>query len=795
NGEPNVNFQGTVALDLNTQAVSLKDFDFNADLSKLPLVKMKAELAPLKDVKLPETLSGLLSVKVKRLSAGPKGLGDFVLDANLQNGQVNLKEVAPQTNFAASQINLNISNFSLAGPFAFALKMAYLNPAPDIDVQGTATVDMKTQSVRLQDFTAGIDLGMLSLSELKANVGALKATPLPEVLDGKLMAMIKNLEAGSAGLKTVAMDLKLQNGRVVMKDAAPGISINAKDINLDVKEFGLDRPFGLRLGLAYLSDVPNIQFDGRVSVDLSKQAVGIKDGHLGVDLSKLNFGELKSSVTALATVPLPQAMAGDLKVTINDLNAGAAGLLGMLVDVSLENAAVELKDVSPGVNLQAYQIGLSIKDVSLDKKPMSIRLKAAYLSDQPNLDFTGTAVFDVPQSAVEVKDALFKTDLSLWSMEKLKSSVAALKDVSLPTELKGLLNVQIDMLAAGPKGMSALQSRGDLTAAVIKLKELKLPVNISQLKFQADGTNAKVDDLVVSLGKGTIKAKAAIDQYLVKPILHQELTVEGLDLDEVLEQKDAPIKALGLLYASMKIDGDPSNLNSLSGNGTFELKDGKLKGLNVIKTVFDSIKLPMLPNLSGMVMSALPEEYKKQFEKPDTDLKSVTSTMTIAQGAADLSVIDVQSDLFAFHGTGKAGFDQSYAVNGSFNITKDLSDLLVRDLENPFSYMRNGENLVSFPVHVKGKGAAQPKFEVEAIVKDVLKNAVQSKGKEELGRFVDKLLNKNGIQTQSPPSETPPQEGDGPADQTQVDQSNQKEAPQKSAGEQLIEGVFGTILK
>lgn len=788
NESPDIDLQGTAALDMKTQSVHLENFKVGVDLGLLSFGQLKLAVPSAQGMPLPKTLGGKLDVTVKKLDMGPKGLGDFLVSAEIKDGILDIKDIVPGTSFEASKINLSVNDFSLNAPFTFALQMLYLNGVPDnefpdIDLQGTAALDIKTQSVSLENFKANIDLGLISLEKLRNSVGQLQGVPLPEKIGGKLEALLKKLEVGPQGVKALSMNAHLSDGSIWMSKAAPGISLIANKIDFDVHDFSLGAaaPFGCKLKMAYLSDAQNVNFDGSVIYDMPTQGVKLKDSSLGVDLSHVDVGELRSSVAALSSVPLPETVSGELKVAIKDLSAGAKGLDSVHLDVNLDNGAFSFKDITPGVSVAVSQIGLELKNFSLGQDAIAVRLNAAYLSDKPNLDLTGTAFLDVAQSAIQMKDTTFKTDLSSLSMDQLRASVATLKNASLPQELKGLLNVQINEVTAGPKGLVSFISHGELASAMIKLKELTVPIDIAQVKFQADGINVKFDDVLATIAKGKINAKATIDQYLTKPIFNQEITIEGLDLAEVLEQKDAPVKVQGLVNASLKAQGDPSDIKSIIGDGNFEIKEAKLKDLNVLKAVFDGIKIPLIPNLSSLVMGALPEEYRKQFEKPDTDLKSVKWAMNISKGRIRLDPIDVQSDVFAFTGDGDMGFDQSYSIDGSFNLSKDLSDLLVRDLENPFAYMVDGQNLVSFPVHVKGKGTMPPKFVPDATLKDVAKNAIKSRGAQELGKVLNKVFNK----------------GDAPSDNTSQtnDQTDPSKTQEKSPERQLIDGVLGTIFK
>lgn len=784
---PNIDLKGTVAYDVTTQAVQLSGLVFSTDLSLWPLATIKAQTAPLKDVPLPENLAGQLQVMVQNLSAGPKGLGDLKLDATLKEGTVSLKEVAPGISFEATKIDLALKDFSLNGPFTIALTMAYLNDMPDVDLKGIVSYDMKTQAVSLKDLKVALDLDRLSLQDLKSSMAPLKDVPMPQILGGKLEATIKDLQAGSQGLKSVLIDARLIDGRVEMKEAAPGVSFKASRIDMDVQNFSLTAPFNYKVQLAYLSDVPNISSSGQLSYNMQTNDIRLIDGALGLNLAKFDLLQLKSSVASLATVPFPETLSGDMRIAVKELTASPKGLGKMDLDVHWDKGAVSLKDIAPGISIAASDIGLELKNVSLDG-PIAFRLNAAYLSDQPNIDLTGTARIDMPQSLIQLNSTVFKTDLGLLSMDKLRSSMSSLKEAALPQTLKGLLSVNVDELTAGPKGLVSLKTNGELTSASVKLKELTLPVDIAQVKFQADGTNAKLDDINVSLGKGKVSAKAAIDQYLTKPLVNSEVTIEGLDMAEILEQKEAPVKAEGLIYAKLKVQGDPSNLNSLVGDGVFDVKDAKLRDLNVLKAVFDNIKLPLVPNLSAMVMGALPEEYQKQFKKPDTDFKTVQFTAVFTDGMIHLEPIDVQSEVFSFMGKGTVGFDQVYSINSDFKLSKDLSDSLVKDVREPFAYLVDETGLISFPVIVKGKGAQQPIFEVLAMMKDMAQNALRNTVKQEAGKLLNKYLK----------VETPATETASPVEKTQTGDTAAPEgtSPQEtSPQEQLIDGILGTIFK
>jgi uncharacterized protein involved in outer membrane biogenesis len=767
---PNIDFKGVVSLDMKTQGVRLKNAVFATDLGLWPLEKLKASLAPLKDVPLPEKLTGQFQTTIKDLAAGPQGVDSVLADVVWQNGDVIFEKAVPGISVRLTKTNLAIRDFSLNGPFQISLQTGFLNEEQNISVDGTAKLDAKTKAVRLKDMKMAVDLDSLPPEKIKASVAALKDVPLPQVLGGKLTTTVKSLEAGPAGLVSVVADVNLSEGKVAMKDAAPGISIDARQVELAVKNFSLTEPFQVNAKLAYLSDVPNISFSGLVAYNMKTQDARLKDSVLSVDFSKLNLEALKASVASLKDVALPENLAGTFSARINDLSAGPKGVGTVALDVDWKDGAVSMKSIAPGISVTASQIGLSLKNVSLGQ-PFGFHLQAAYLSDQPNIDLGGTVSVDPQTQMIQLKDTNFKTDLATFSMDRLRASVAPLKDVPLPQSLKGLFNLSVTEATAGPKGLASLKTQGALSGGSIHMKELAVPVDAVELKFQADQTNATIDGLSMTIGgKGTVKAQGNVADYLAKQDFNAQLEVKDIDLAEVVAQEKAPVKVAGLLNANVKAQGQVANLNSITGDGQVEIKEAKLKDLNVLKLVLD--KIAVIPNLSEKVKGSLPEKYTKKLEDKDTAINKVAATITIAAGAINVNPIDVEADEFMFNGQCQADFAQKYALTGAFMIPQELAAAMVQGVPE-LQYLLDVNGNISFPLRVSGQGGAIPS--VTPDVGNLMKNAVINKGKAELGRVLHKVL--------------------GGKDNAADSQTGTQQNGEKSPEQQLIDGVFGTIFK
>ncbi len=767
---PNIDLKGVVALDMKAQSVHLTNAAFTTDLSLWSLEKMKASLAPLKDVPLPERVSGQFQTVIKDLTAGPQGLGSMLVDVLWQNGEIVLEKAVPGVSLHLSKTNAAVRDFSLNGPFQFSLQTAYLSEGQNISVDGQVKLDQKTQAVALKDMKIAVDLDRLSLAKLQTSVAALKGVPLPQALGGKFTAVIKDLAAGPQGLGSIMADMDLSEGKIAMKDAAPGVSVDASLINVAIKNFSLTDPFGVNAKLAYLSQQPNIAFNGIVAYNMQTQETRLKDSVLSVDLSRLDFEQLKASVTSLKDVPLPESLTGMFSMRVNELNAGPKGLGKTLLDVDWKNGAVSLKNIAPGVSVAASHIDLALKNVSL-AEPFGFRLTAAYLSEEPNIDLGGTVAFDQQTQMVRLKDTTLKTDLSTFAIDQLRASVASLKDVPLPQSLKGRFNLVVSEATAGPKGLVSLKTQGALSQGSIRMKELAVPIDAVELKFQADQANATIDGLSMAIGKGIVKAQGAVSDYLVKQDFNAQVEVKDLDLAAIIEQKDAPVKVAGLLYANVKAQGLGSDLNSIAGDGTLEVKEAKLKDINILKLVLD--KIAVIPNLSEKVRASLPEKYSAKLDDKDTAINKVAATIAILNGKINVDPINVAADEFMFNGQCQADFAQKYVLTGAFMVPQELAAAMVKGAPE-LQYLLDQEGNIRFALSVAGQGAKVPSFTPD--VGDLMKNAVINQGKKELGRALRDVLG-GSDQSGSVEGSTVPQDG------------------QKSPEQQVIDGIFGTIFK
>jgi len=86
-----------------------------------------------------------------------------------------------------------------------------------------------------------------------------------------------------------------------------------------------------------------------------------------------------------------------------------------------------------------------------------------------------------------------------------------------------------------------------------------------------------IDNLSAGLGKGSIRAKGVVKDYLSGRAFELEAEIKDIELGEVIEQSKAQIKVSGLAAGNFKAAGHADDLKSIKADGVFTVKPVTLK--------------------------------------------------------------------------------------------------------------------------------------------------------------------------------------------------------------------------
>ena len=444
-----------------------------------------------------------------------------------------------------------------------------------------------------------------------------------------------------------------------------------------------------------------------------------------------------------------------------------------------QNGTVKYIDLSfqPALIMEISGLDFAVTGLSLDK-PFSFSAQAKVLSGQQNVRLSGKCQLDLQAQSATISGLKADIDLSRILLKSVPQMFPMVPPQALPVELKGSLEMTVDKLVAGAKGLASMDADVRLSGGSAKFKEMAQPVKDIAAEVSLTEKDALIDSFSAGVGQGTLKGKGEIKDYLAGQVFSFEASADKLSLPDLVDQKQFPAQAEGLLSEQANIKGKgftPAALNSLSGKADILVSQPKLKGLNVLRMVLD--KLAVIPGLGDPVEQGLPDTYKQKLTQKDTVLSDIKLAVTIAGGRASIDDTMISSDDFIFKGKGDAGFDGSYSLEGSFLVTAGLSQAMVSSAPQ-LQYLLNEEKMIYIPLKVSGTTVGKPQFNLNADY--IARKLVQNQAKQQIFRALEKAMGGSGSQGQAAGQD---QQG---AVQPQGSQSDT---------EQTINNLLGNIFK
>lgn len=292
----------------------------------------------------------------------------------------------------------------------------------------------------------------------------------------------------------------------------------------------------------------------------------------------------------------------------------------------------------------------------------------------------------------------------------------------------------------GPKGLINLSADALLTNAGVRLEGLAAAIKDMQAQAKITKDEIIMDKASLAIGGGKISAQGKIVDYLDRQFFNLEADIQNLAIQELIAQEAQPVKAEGLIFCKIKLNGRgfaPTAMQSnLSGNGEISLTKVKLKDINVLRTVLD--KISIIPGLAEKVQANLSEKYKQKLKQKDTVLSDIKLPVLIENGRFIIRNAVLTADEFVFQGQAQAGLDGAYVLEGSFLIPKELSASMVA-AEDKLEYLLNQAGEIYIPLRVFGKaGVVNFKVDAEYISKRIL----IEQGTQQLFKVLDKAFRK-----------------------------------------------------
>ncbi len=393
---------------------------------------------------------------------------------------------------------------------------------------------------------------------------------------------------------------------------------------------------------------------------------------------------------------------------------------------------------TPVTMIPITHIELDISNVSM-KARFPFEVKASVFSKRRNIFFSGLAQIDTRNNQVRIDDLKIQTDLSEMISGRLNTEIPSLTVIGLQGKNEGKLVIDVHQMILGEDGLLVLSSDGRLTDGKISFKDSPVPIEDLNTQFEVTESDVEITEMTMPLASGEIKMSGRVIEYLGEQKFFMNLNTTNIQLSELATQADFPVQLNGQIYAQFKLNGkgiDQKSLaTSLAGEGTGEIKNGRVVDVNILKLVLS--KISFIPNLAGQIEANLPEKYKEKLKAKDTVLQKVEISAKIHQGTLFINRAEVNADGFLVIATGKMDFNQNLSLNADLYIPSDLSASMIA-VTNELSYLLDEQKQIHIPFRpYSGKLA---NFQMYPDVEDIGKEIIRNRGKEELRKVIFKAL-------------------------------------------------------
>jgi len=432
------------------------------------------------------------------------------------------------------------------------------------------------------------------------------------------------------------------------------------------------------------------------------------------------------------------------------------------------------KESYPEMSVEVAHVDLKINDFSLMDQ-FDFELKAAIAGDQQNISLTGLSRIYPRPLKVRLEGVQLLLELTESLFIPFKDLAPELGQI---THASGSVQLNSDQIVFNSSGIKDLEFSGGMANGYLKMDKLMAPMTQISVDLQTSGQDLNITQYSLNLGKGRIRGDGRVLNYLTKQSFDIDTYVEGVQIEKVVDQKSFSAKVLGNIFTQLRLSGkiaeEEDLLYSLIGKGSFEVKEGKIADINVLKFILS--KISMIPNLHEKIEANLSEKYKKILQEKDTDLNKVEFTTEVGQGEVAIKNLNIEADSFGISGIGALGFNQDLYLKTALFIPADLSRDIIKSAPE-LEPLLNQNGQIYIPLNPY-RGNVK-KVRLFPDLSYLGKKLIIDRGRQELRKIIDKALDINEEDNQV---EDQNSEGQIPS-----------EEKQRRPEEELIESVLDTI--
>ncbi|MBU0467545.1 MAG: AsmA family protein [Candidatus Omnitrophica bacterium] len=366
----------------------------------------------------------------------------------------------------------------------------------------------------------------------------------------------------------------------------------------------------------------------------------------------------------------------------NKSSANDKIISAVMVEVmNIKNGKIFYRDesVKPYFELNINDITFKTKEFAFNKK-FDYELGLSLISAEQNINLQGSALIDNSNSKVSLSDLNLKTNLSKISVKELKKVFPAIEDIGLDKSIYGFFMLNLKNSEIGKNGLEKLDLSGEIVDGKASLSVIEYPIDNIDMQFNVTEKNIKIDQLFMYFASGSVNIKADIDDYVNKQEYSVDLSVEDVNVSEVIGKYVSGIKTQGRMFGNFKGSGQGFDIekvkNNFYGQGHLNIDKGKILDVNLLRLILE--KISIIPNLAKKIEANLSEEDKEKLKAKDTDFEEVKVDIIIQEGIATARNTNVGTrDLVILAGA-KCNFEGDLNFRSDLYFKEDLSRIMMQ---------------------------------------------------------------------------------------------------------------------
>lgn len=391
----------------------------------------------------------------------------------------------------------------------------------------------------------------------------------------------------------------------------------------------------------------------------------------------------------------------------------------------------------PGVHLAQANPPVAHSGVDNKKKPealpISLSLKSCSIKNG-----TFTFIDRTQQKEITASNISIKTSVSLdggslnfqsLSMDSFLESHTPFK-VTIPDMHFNLLNkettapalaltlggnnITIKSLSMNQAGVTTYALSGDALEADVFtgiLKQMHYAPESLNVKgrfsiasegvLASTGLDSKKLELEAFGGKISAPSRILFDD---KHNFSSKLSLASIHIDKTMEFLSPGVKSKlfgTIINSSGSLSGQfgPTLKEGLSGDFSFSIKDGGIRGVNIAGKALKNID--KIPFLNGSLFSHVPQQFQATLESEDTEFSTLTGAFSIQNGSIMLKGVKMANKIYSIDADGSVGFDSTMNVNATISFNRDFSLALV-SVAHDFKKILTPQETLVFPLTIKG---------------------------------------------------------------------------------------------